>query len=117
MTRAGGGQTDDLRKYSQGRYYVLWKGGGRKKEDERIRALELRIEGLEAGHRALKLEWELVYDKMGRLMGRLNARIRKADAAATEEEPTPETALPAQARFGTHGQMQMARMRRGLLPR
>jgi len=98
---------------------IMWLStrGGRKKLQEQIEASEKRLEGLETGARAMKLEWEMVYDKLNRLMGRLNARIRKSEQTeeAVEEPDNNEPQL--RPRFGTHAQMNAARMRRGLLPR
>ena len=92
-------------------------GGGENKENDAIRALERRIESLESAQKILKLEWEDVFDKMGRMMGRLNARIRKNLAnEAAEELPEatlehPEGPRPLDHVSGSHGLLQQARNR------
>lgn len=98
-----------------------WLGerGGRKKEDERIKALERAVESLESKNRMLKVEWESVLDKVNSVMGRLNARIRKHEALSppennTDVSPQPPP-LPSPA--GNHATMSAMRGRhRGVLP-
>lgn len=102
-------------------YYVMWNRGGRKQLEERIAALERAVEGLDSGRRLLTLEWESVFDKLNRTMGRLNARIRKADAVtepeSDEREPAGAAPLGDQQVTGTHGVLSEMRKRSGLLPR
>ncbi len=96
------------------------QGGGRKRLLERIAALETAVERLESGRRALTLEWESVYDKMNRIMGRLNARIRKQEASESpesDEQPAPKGVEHPMEMTGTHDLLQRARARHGLLPR
>ena len=121
MTRAGGGHL----KISPSRYLgytiLMWfakERGGRKQDAERFAALEKAIEAQDSTIRLLKMEWESVFDKMSRLMGRLNARIRKSEATNGSENDEPEVPQPAAPpRFLSHAQMQEVRNRRGLLPR
>ena len=116
MTRAGGGHV----KISPSRYLgysiLMWfasKGGGRKKENERIEALEKAQERLDTQGRDLKLEWEMTFDKLSRLMGRLNARIRKSEAQnGPENDEQPEQgATPLPSPSGVHARMDMHRRR------
>jgi len=94
----------------------MWMRGGRKKENERITALEQAVEGLQSSNRLLKLEWEAVFDKLNRTMGRLNARIRR-DASQNEPESNAEDSPAPTPRVGTHDQLQAHRSRHGLLSR
>jgi len=95
---------------------VLWTRGGRKKEDERISAMETAVERLESSNRLLKLEWEQVFDKLNRTMGRLNARIRKDGATNAPDDEEPQT-QPRTAGTGTHALLAAHRSRNVVLPR
>lgn len=92
--------------------------GGRKEHDEQLRALELRCDRLESAQKLLKIEWESTFDKMGRLMGRLNQRIRKnLDQEAALEAPGeplehPEGPRPLMHPTGSHGLLVGARTAR-----
>jgi len=88
--------------------------GEEKEHFEAHEALERRQEALESQYRLLKTEWIDVHDRLNRMMGRLNARLRKsqavdegAEATNGEEQrgPTPVT--------GTHEQLAAMRNRRG----
>ena len=103
---------------------MLWNRGWRKKEEERIYALEKATEGLRRGlddlskdMRSLTLDWELTYEKLNKLMGRLNARIRKSEATIEPQNDEPVAPQPSAPPFGSHRAMNMARMKHGLLPR
>ena len=97
----------------------LWNRGGRKHQTERIEALEKAVEGLKSERRHLVLEWESVFDKLNRTMGRLNARIRKSDALSDPPEPEQTDAQPVapppMQLVGTHATLSQRRIRRGLL--
>lgn len=89
-----------------------WTAGGRKKENERIEALERAQERIESSIRLLKTEWIDTYERMNKVMGRLNARIRKAaDEVPAEEHPAQEPTGPGPV--GTHALLTAARARRG----
>lgn len=88
-----------------------WNRGGEKEQLERIAALEKAVEGLVTGTKSIRIEWEDVYDRMNRTMGRLNARIRKEaeQQAAHEDSPEPDAkAGPT----GTHAILSAMRERR-----
>ena len=93
---------------------MFWYRGGRKQEKDDIQALERRCEGLESSMRLLKLEWETVFDKLGKTMGRLNARIRKSGLdSPPDDAPPPDDVQPAlPSPSGTHARMEMHRGRR-----
>ena len=97
----------------------LWTRGGENKLLERIEALEKAGEGLESRIRLLKNEWEDVLDRANRVMGRLNARIRKSEAVSAPEsdtEATPQAPAPP-AVLGSHATLVAMRGRkRGVLP-
>ena len=93
--------------------------GGENKEQERIEALEKAQERLESSMRLFRTEWESTYDKLNRLMGRLNARIRKSEAETAPESDTEAlTEAPGPRRItGSHATLSQARARRrGVLP-
>jgi len=101
-------------------YYVGWWRGGRKKENERITALEKAVEAQDSRIRLLKNEWEDVLDRANRVMGRLNARIRKFTKEDASEEATETTETPAEglrAVPGSHAVLSGMRGKRGVLPR
>ena len=72
--------------------------------------LEQSLNSLKADMRGLRLEWESTYDKLMKVVSRLNARHRRASAEEQENEverPAPPAGL------GTHELMSAARARRG----
>ena len=76
-------------------------------------ALELRLDSLERDFKSMRLEWENVYDKVIKAVGRINARERRKTRA--EEEP-PEVQEPTPAQqfvHGDHATLAAARSRRG----
>jgi len=92
-----------------------WTRGGENKHIRRIEALEKAIEGQISGLKAIRLEWEDVYDRVNRTMGRLNARIRKSEAvqpAETDSEASPQPQMPFGAPTGTHAMLDAMRSRR-----
>jgi len=96
-----------------------WIRGGENKQIEQIAALEKAVEGLESRLRLIKVEWEEVLDKVGKVMGRLNARIRKSEAVnASESDAEPEReAIPPHNISGSHSTLTAMRgRRRGVLP-
>ena len=101
---------------------IFWRSSTKSKaradESERlaqIAALEKAVDALESAMRAIKLEWENVYDKVNRTMGRLNARIRKSEATAGPENDAElqEGARPP----GAHAVLTEMRRKRNVLPR
>ena len=94
----------------------MWTRGGRKKEDERISTLEKAVERHDSALRLIKIEWESVLHKMNGVMGRLNARIRKAEAQEEPEGPGPEVGQAASTP-GSHSVLAHMRSKRGLLSR
>ena len=91
-----------------------WHRGGENKLLERIEALEKADEAQDSRIRLLKNEWEDVLDRANRVMGRLNARIRKFEATSEPEsdtEPAPQGPAPV----GAHGTLRDMRRRRGVL--
>jgi len=94
-----------------------WTRGGRKQDKERFAALEKAVEGLNRDSKVIRLEWEDVYDRVTRTMGRLNARIRKAEQVAEPEGALETETVPAPLEVpvatGTHAQLVQARSRRG----
>ena len=83
---------------------------------ERVEALEKADEGHDSRLRLIKTEWEDVLDRVNRVMGRLNARIRKSEAANEPESDTPTgpQGLPSP---GSHTVLKAMRGRHGVLPR
>jgi uncharacterized coiled-coil protein SlyX len=66
--------------------------------EARIQALETRLEGLETAPKQLRLEWEDTLDRLARIMGRLNARLKRSitdDQEPTQGESTPPESGPA----------------------
>jgi len=93
---------------------VLWNRGGRKQDLERIEALEKAVEGLERGAKVIRLEWEDVYDRLTRTMGRLNARIRKSETLSDPESPdevSPKGVDPPAQHVGDHAMLVRMRAR------
>lgn len=72
-----------------------------------------RIETLERGLRAIRLEWEETYDKVARMMGRIAKRQALAEKAA---EDAPGSTIPGGVGLDPMSQAILARRRRGLLP-
>jgi len=99
---------------------LSWFGtrGGRKQDTERIAAIEKRLEGLDSGFKTIRVEWEDVYDRLMKVMGRLNARIRKSEAGTAPESddhvdgqaPAPPAGLVALT--GSHSLLAAARANR-----
>ena len=92
-----------------------WTRGGENKHLGRIEALEKAIEGHNSGLKAIRLEWEDVYDRVNRTMGRLNARIRKSEGSVAPEsgpEATIQGPMPFGSPTGTHAQLEAMRARR-----
>lgn len=99
---------------------MLTWGGGRKKEKERITALEQALEALKTGNKLIRTEWEDTLDRMNRIMGRLNARIRRSESK--EEAPESDAGLSAELegglhKTGTHAVLAEMRSRSGILRR
>jgi len=106
----------------------MWKISGRNRETRalleqqstQIEALEKAVDGFESRTKLLRMEWEDVFDRMNRVMGRLNARIRKSEAVSSSEndaeDPQKGVAPSPPVATGTHGILQDVRRRRGLLP-
>jgi len=86
-----------------------------------VEALNNRLDSLERQPKLLQVEWESTLDKIGRVMARLNARIRKADDLLGDEPPQrpPQEVLDERAPtplLGSHKTLRMARQKHGLLP-
>jgi hypothetical protein len=93
-----------------------WTRGGENRNLERIEAIEKAIEGHNSALKVIRIEWEDVFDRMNRVMGRLNARIRKSEGAQAPEsdaEATPQAEMPFGAPSGTHAMLDAMRRRRG----
>jgi len=91
--------------------------GGENKQDEQIAALEEAVERHQRDFKVIRLEWEDVYDRITRTMGRLNARIRKSEAVEppeSDEQGTPQA--EPHAVTGTHQRLREARRRHNVLP-
>jgi len=78
-----------------------------------LTALEQRLDGLESGFRAMKLEWEDVYDKLHKAAQRLNARTRRQSREDEPPEQVDPVAPPPVHGTGTHDMLAAARNRRG----
>ena len=92
-----------------------WIRGGENKHLERIEALEKAIEAHNSGLKAIRLEWEDVYDRVNRTMGRLNARIRKSEglqAPESDSDAASEAPVPFGQATGTHAMLDAMRSRR-----
>jgi len=86
--------------------------GGESRLQERIVALEQAVDGLNTKEKLIRLEWESVFDKLNKTMGRLNARARRNN----EQEASDEVAAPVLTEplpVGTHAVLDQARRRRG----
>ena len=79
---------------------------------ERIGALEKRLDALETAPKVLRNEWEDVLDRMNRVMGRLNARVKRAEK---DEPPEPEPTPSTHTVKGSHAILSEMRRRRGVL--
>jgi len=93
-----------------------WTRGGENKHLERIEALEKALEGQNSALKVIRIEWEDVFDRMNRVMGRLNARIRKSESVQAPEsdtEATPQAEMPFGPQVGTHAMLDAMRRRRG----
>jgi hypothetical protein len=92
-----------------------WNRGGENKHLGRIEALEKAVEAHNSGVKAIRLEWEDVYDRVNRTMGRLNARIRKSEAVQpgeTDPEASGQPQMPFGTPTGTHAMLDAMRSRR-----
>lgn len=103
-----------------------WGAGGRKRDMERFAAFEKALERLvmavkanseaidklHSGEKKIRLEWEDVYDRITRTMGRLNARIRKAEATESDEPEAPRGQAPQSHLPGTHEILEAHRRKR-----
>ena len=89
--------------------------GGENKHEERIAALERAVEGLKSAERLQKVEWESVLNKVGKVMGRLNASIRKSEGLSVPESDDP-AAAQVEVPVGSHASLIQMRRRRGVLP-
>ena len=65
-------------------------------QSKALQALQERMEAAESTLRTLKIEWEDVLDRMQRVMGRLNARMKASTIA--QDEP-PEVGPPSPEGF------------------
>jgi len=81
---------------------------------ERVEATEKAGERLESTIKLLRNEWEDVLDRTNRVMGRLNARIRKSEAQ-TEPESDVQEGPKGVAPTGTHAVLSGMRRSRGVL--
>lgn len=83
--------------------------------EEKVKALEGRLEDLKRLPSLLEAEWQDHLDRMNKVMGRLNARD-KVTSATRIEEPEPDNSQVS-PQTGIHAKMQAMRNRRhGLLP-
>ena len=92
----------------------LQDGGGRKRDAERFAALEKAADDLKRDFKVIRLEWEDVYDRLTRTMGRLNARIRKQESleAPESDDGNPPKVGDHLHPQGTHAVLQRMRDRR-----
>lgn len=101
--------------------YTTWlrEGrGGRKQQFERITALEQAMDAHTTTLKVVRTEWEDYLDRMNKVMGRLNARIRRSGGEKTDEDRPEETTEPqegARGGTGTHGVLQRMRARGNVL--
>jgi len=89
-----------------------WTRGGENRHLGRIEALEKAIEGHNSALKVIRIEWEDVFDRMNRVMGRLNARIRKSESTESETETAPQAEMPFGPPTGTHAMLDAMRSRR-----
>lgn len=93
-----------------------WTRGGENRNTEAIEAIKKAIEGHNSALKVIRLEWEDVFDRLNRIMGRLNARIRKSEglqAPESDSETTPQPEIPFGKPTGTHAMLDAMRRRRG----
>jgi len=79
---------------------------------------EKAIDGIQSSQRLIKLEWTDTLDRLNRMTGRLNARIKKSGGLESPESDDREVSrgvAPPTTGTGTHSLLQQARGRRGLL--
>lgn len=89
--------------------------GGGKELLATVTALKTAQDSLASEIRLLKNEWEDVLDRTNRVMGRLNARIKKSEAVS---EPENETQAPQGAEVsGKHAVLAAMRGGARVLPR
>lgn len=81
-----------------------------------------QVEGLARSQKAIRVEWEETFERIERLLKRLNgvlAASRKADQQELEEEVEPRKSVAPEPfqRYATSGELQSHRQRRfgGLL--
>jgi len=79
-----------------------------------IEAIRKAQERLERVPKQLQLEWEDTLDRINRVVGRLNARIRTTQKAEDEETPKEEAQVPSR---GDHDLLSSFRRKRGILSR
>lgn len=94
--------------------------GGENRASGRLDAVEKAVEGLESRQKLMRGEWEEVHDRVNRVMGRLNARIRKvgaSDSPESDEPEAPKGAATPRMGTGTHGRLSEMRAKYGVLPR
>lgn len=70
--------------------------------EARDRAILERLEALERGQKGVKLEWEETFERLDRLLGRLNAHLKRSRSHDEEETqgeiaPPPAKAAASQA--------------------
>lgn len=93
-----------------------WGRGGENENSEEIKTIKKAIEGHNSALKVIRLEWEDVFDRLNRVMGRLNARIRKSEglqAPESDSEGTTEAPPSFQTPTGTHAMLDAMRRRRG----
>lgn len=78
--------------------------------DDRLKAVETRLDEIERAHRSLDLEWSETYDKLRKLYARLAKRDQRALAADEDTnggkagvEPAPDVSPLAQRLLGLKG--------------
>jgi len=82
--------------------------GGENRVQAQIDAIEKAVEGLESRLKLMRGEWEEVHDRVNRVMGRLNARIRKVGSTEAPEDDaatTPQAVPPLGHVIATHGDL------------
>lgn len=82
--------------------------------EQRLEALEQRPDDLATAMKGLRIEWEDMLDRLQRVMGRLNARVRR-DLPGEVPEETPQ--VPINPELARAELLKAARARRqhGLL--
>ncbi len=73
--------------------------------EKRLASVEMTLEGIQISVRKVKLEWEDVYDRIEKIVARINARSRterkEAEPAAAEPQLTSIDDINAAIRKGT----------------